>query len=41
MKVSIKSIFITCVLNFAVLGFLVSPALGAGPAEGYDIHLQA
>ncbi len=41
MKHMFRSIFMVSVLSFAVLGFMVSPAISGGPADGYTIHVQA
>ena len=41
MKRILRSIFMASVLSFAVLGFMVSPAISGGPADGYTIHVQA
>ena len=41
MKRILRSMFIVGVLSFAVLGFMVTPAISGGPTDGFDIHVQA
>jgi len=41
MKRVLRSVFIVGVLSFAVLGFMVTPAISGGPTDGFDIHVQA
>ena len=39
MKRILRSMFIAGVLSFAVLVFLVTPAIIGGPTDGLDIHV--
>jgi hypothetical protein len=41
MKHTLRSMFMVSVLSFAVLGFMVTPAISGGPTDGFDIHVQA
>ena len=41
MKRILRSMFIVDVLSFAVLGFMVTPAISGGPTDVFDIHVQA
>ena len=41
MKHTLRSMFMVSVLNFTVLGFMVTPAISGGPTDGVDIHVQA
>ena len=41
MKHILRSMFMVSVLSFAVLGFMVTPAISGGPTDGFDIHVQA
>ena len=41
MKRAFRSMLMVSVLNFAVLGLMVSPAISGGPTDGFDIHVQA
>ena len=41
MKHTLRSMFMVSVLNFTVLGFMVTPAISGGPTDGFDIHVQA
>ena len=41
MKHILRSMLMVSVLSFAVLGFMVTPAISGGPTDGFDIHVQA
>ncbi len=41
MKKSLKSLLLICAVNLLAVFLLVNPAISGGPAEGYDIHVQA
>ena len=41
MKHTLRSMFMVSVLSFAVLGFMVTPAISGGPTDGFDIHVEA
>ena len=36
-----KTIFVVVAVNTLALFFFITPAISGGPAEGYDIHVQA
>lgn len=41
MKQRINKILMMAMLSLVGFGFLATPAMSAGPADGYDIHVQA